>query len=55
MVTVCIATGVGVFRRGNRKLIVVKPARRKGNIPCNVEVSPVKGPSGGAWGERERA
>jgi hypothetical protein len=42
-VTVWIATCVGVFRRGNCKLIVVKPARRKGYMPCNVKVSTVKG------------
>jgi hypothetical protein len=37
-----------VFRRGYCKRIVVKPARRKGYLPCNVKVSTVKrGPATG--------
>jgi hypothetical protein len=48
----------------NCKLIVVKPAKRKGYMPCNVMVStPEEAQRCGApieeqivaWGERERA
>jgi len=46
--TVWFATCVGVLRRGYCKRIVVKPARRKGYLPCNVKVSTVKrGPATG--------
>jgi|RhiMethySRZTD1v2_1073278.scaffolds.fasta_scaffold4338623_1 hypothetical protein len=49
---------------GNCKLIVVKPAKRKGCMPCNVMVSTLKEAQRHgvpievqilAWGERERA